>query len=446
METRDSKTNKKTGQPLTVIIPTFNEEKNIEAAIKNVRFADEIIVIDSESTDQTVAIAKEYNVRVLNRKFDNFSNQKNFAIDKAQYDRIFLLDADERLTDALIQEVQSTLSQVDMQDAYWIKRRNFIGKKEVKYSGWQHDKVIRLFDRRKARYDGRLVHEEIQCEGSIGTLKEPLLHYTYENALDFKQRMYLYAKLKAKELYKAGKKPDAFKYLLKGGFRFIRHYFLKLGFLDGSAGLLVARKSAEMMWRRHLALKNIYQKQSQSFLETLSVLESGKNMLYPTDTVWGLGCDATNAKAVAEIYKIKKRTESKSLVILVDSFEMLADFVEAIPASVRTYLAQSDKPTSVIYSKAKNLADNVIAEDGSVAIRIVQHPEIADLIKSFGKPIVSTSANISGEPTPKNFEDISKAIKTSVDYILHLPSDRGGQTSSRIVKLTDTGEFEIIRA
>ncbi len=446
MKTKDTKSKNTVREPLTVIIPTYNEEKNIEAALKNVHFADEVLVIDSESTDQTVAIAKKYKARVLSRKFDNFSKQKNFAIDKAQYDKIFLLDADERLTDALIQELQFTLSQEDMQDAYWIKRRNFIGQKEVKYSGWQHDKVIRLFDRRKARYDGRLVHEEIQCDGSIGMLKEPLLHYTYENAHDFSQRMHLYAKLRAKELYKVGKKPDAFKYLLKGGFRFIRHYFIKFGFLDGSAGLLIARKSAEMMWQRHLALKNIYQKQTQNLSEALLILNSGKSLLYPTDTVWGIGCDATDEKAVAGIYKLKNRTESKSLVILVDSFEMLADYVEAIPESVRPYLAQSEKPTSVIYSKAKNLASNVIAEDGSIAIRIVQHPVIAELITSFGKPIVSTSANISGAPTPKNFEDISTQLKTSVDYILHLPTDRGKQTSSRIVKLTDTGEFEIIRA
>lgn len=446
METRDIKTNKTVRQPLTMIIPTFNEEKNIEAALKNVHFADEILVIDSESTDQTVAIATKYKARVLSRKFDNFSNQKNFAIDKAQYDRIFLLDADERLTETLIQEVESTLSQADMLDAYWIRRRNFIGNKEVKYSGWQNDKVIRLFNRRKARYDGRLVHEEISCEGSIGTLKQPLLHYTYENARDFSNRMHLYAKLRAKELYEAGKKPDAFKYLLKAGFRFIRHYFLKLGFLDGAVGFLIARKSVQMMWERHLALKKLYISHFQHLRDSLSVLKAGKILLYPTDTVWGLGCDATDERAVANIYKIKKREERKSLVILVDSFEMLAHYVEAIPENVRSYLAHSDKPTSVIYSKAQNLASNVMAEDGSVAIRIVQHPVIADLIKSFGKPIVSTSANISGEETPKDYDRIAEEIKKSVDYILHLPTNQQNQISSRIIRISASGEIEIIRA
>ena len=156
---------------LSAIIPTFNEEINIEAAIQSVSFADEIIVIDSLSTDNTISIAKKHGVRILQREFDNFSNQKNYAISKATHKWVVLLDADERIGQTLREEMISVLAEEPQASAYYVYRRNYLLGREIKYSGWQNDKVIRLIERDKCKYNGKLVHEGIVTEGKIAFLK-----------------------------------------------------------------------------------------------------------------------------------------------------------------------------------------------------------------------------------------------------------------------------------
>jgi len=178
---------------------------------------------------------------------------------------------------------------------------------------------------------------------------------------------------------------------------------------------------------------------------SLDILFIGQTLLYPTDTVWGIGCDATNEVAVSKIFKIKKRNESKSLVILVDNFEMLEQYIEEIPEGVKTYLSESKSPTTVIYNNPKNLARNVIAKDHTVAIRIVQDEFCQKIIQQFGSPIVSTSANISGEPTPKSFSDISESILDSVDYIVDLHKKQITTKVSSIIKILNDGSIEVIR-
>ncbi|MFY0629390.1 MAG: threonylcarbamoyl-AMP synthase [Flavobacteriaceae bacterium] len=178
---------------------------------------------------------------------------------------------------------------------------------------------------------------------------------------------------------------------------------------------------------------------------TILNLNGGKTILYPTDTVWGLGCDATNNDAVAKIYDLKNREESKSLVVLVDSIEMLKDHVGIIPEKAIEILQKSDKPTTIIYNQAKNLAKNTIAIDGSIAIRIPKHQFCLELIQKFGKPIVSTSANVSGEVTPKSFSEISQAILDGVDYIVNLDRDKITDKSSTILKINND-DIEVIRA
>lgn len=174
-------------------------------------------------------------------------------------------------------------------------------------------------------------------------------------------------------------------------------------------------------------------------------LEGGKTILYPTDTVWGLGCDATNNEAVAKIYDLKNREESKSLVVLVDSIAMLKNHVGVIPEKAIEILQKSDKPTTIIYNQAKNLANNTIAIDGSIAIRIPKHQFCLELIQKYGKPIVSTSANVSGEVTPKSFSEISQPILDGVDYIVNLDRDRITDKSSTILKINND-DIEVIRA
>jgi len=173
-------------------------------------------------------------------------------------------------------------------------------------------------------------------------------------------------------------------------------------------------------------------------------LQENETILYPTDTVWGIGCDATKQKAVSKIYKIKNRSESKSLVILVSSMYMLQKYV-SVTLSLKKLINASKQPTTIIYQNPKGLASNVIASDNTVAIRIVQDEFCRKLIKRFGKPIVSTSANISNSSTPKSFQEIEPVILESVDYVVNLHQNRINKKSSRIIKLEVDGSIKIIR-
>jgi L-threonylcarbamoyladenylate synthase len=175
------------------------------------------------------------------------------------------------------------------------------------------------------------------------------------------------------------------------------------------------------------------------------VLQLGKLILYPTDTVWGIGCDATNNIAVSQVFKIKKRDESKSLVILVDSMEMLRQYVVDIPLQTIALLKHSITPTTIIYNNPIGLASNVIAQDNTVAIRIVHDDFCQDLIKQFGKPIISTSANISDKPTPLFFKEIDTSILEAVDYVVNLRRNEITNSPSKIIKLTSNGELVVIR-
>src|SRR5512133_204849 len=178
----------------------------------------------------------------------------------------------------------------------------------------------------------------------------------------------------------------------------------------------------------------------------LEILKNGGTILYPTDTIWGIGCDATNNTAVEKIYRMKKRMESKSLIILVDDEERLKQYTGAIPDIAWDLIRSVGTPLTIIYPTARNLAKSVIAEDGSIAIRIVKHEFCVQLIRRLDRPIVSTSANISGQTPPLMFKQISADIKKEVDYVVTLYQDVLREVKpSTIIRLRETGEFEIIR-
>ena len=179
--------------------------------------------------------------------------------------------------------------------------------------------------------------------------------------------------------------------------------------------------------------------------EIIEKLNNSKTILYPTDTVWGLGCDATDEKAIEKIYQLKRRSESKSLIILVSSIEMLKEYVEGIPEKAIDIIKESTKPTTIIYNNPKNIAKNAIASDNTIAIRIPKDNFCIKLIKEFGKPIISTSANISGEPTPKLFSEISAEILNNVDYIVDLHTEKVNKKSSTILKI-DKNAIIVLRA
>lgn len=178
---------------------------------------------------------------------------------------------------------------------------------------------------------------------------------------------------------------------------------------------------------------------------SLKVLKEGKTLLYPTDTVWGIGCDATSYEAVNAIYSIKQRSESKSLIILVDGLEMLQKYVENIPLHVIEVLENAKQPTTIIYNNPIGLASNVVADDHTIAIRIVDTDYCKALIREFGKPVVSTSANISGNATPKCFDEINEQVLDSVDYIVNLQRDEINTKSSTILKINTNGEISVLR-
>ena len=178
----------------------------------------------------------------------------------------------------------------------------------------------------------------------------------------------------------------------------------------------------------------------------VEAMRKGGVILYPTDTVWGIGCDATNAEAVARVYEIKKRADSKALICLVDSDARLQRYVKKVPNVAWELLDCADKPTTVILDGAVNLAPNLIAEDGSIALRITQEAFSKELCYRFQKAIVSTSANISGEPTAQNYCDISQEIIDAVDYVCWTRrQEHKPHKPSSIIKLGLGGEVEIIR-
>jgi L-threonylcarbamoyladenylate synthase len=175
-------------------------------------------------------------------------------------------------------------------------------------------------------------------------------------------------------------------------------------------------------------------------------LEKGRIILYPTDTIWGIGCDATLSKPVDRIYKLKQRFERKSMIVLLDDAEKLAKYVKIVPPIAYDLIERYLEPLTIIYPDAINVAKNVLAEDGTLAIRIVRDPFCREMIHRLGRPIVSTSANVSGQPAPLLFPNITKEIVTGVDYVVNIHREEIIRTKpSTIIRILRNGEFEVIR-
>ncbi|MCL6265274.1 L-threonylcarbamoyladenylate synthase [Flagellimonas myxillae] len=175
------------------------------------------------------------------------------------------------------------------------------------------------------------------------------------------------------------------------------------------------------------------------------ILKSGGLILYPTDTVWGIGCDATNPKAVKKVYALKQREDSKALICLVAHQAMLERHVKEVPDAAYDIMDLATKPTTIIFDHPVGIAHNLIASDDSIAFRVASDKFCQYLLNKFGKPIVSTSANISGFPTPKSFKDISPEILKGVDYVVNLPDENKDPSPSSIIKLSNDGLVKVIR-
>lgn len=241
---------------ITAIIPTFNEESNIQRALDSVSFADEIIVIDSFSTDKTVGIVKGSKAILFQRTFDNFSNQKNFAIEKSSNEWVFLLDADETISETLKAEIFQTVNSKTNFNAFYIYRIFFFKNKKLNFSGWRRDKVIRLFRKDSCTYVGK-VHEKISTNGKVGFLKERINHYSYRNYNQYKNKLKNYAKLQAQELLEKGMFVTPYHLFLKPFVRFFIQFIIQFGFLDGYKGFVISWVHAFGVWRRYVEVLNL---------------------------------------------------------------------------------------------------------------------------------------------------------------------------------------------
>lgn len=183
----------------------------------------------------------------------------------------------------------------------------------------------------------------------------------------------------------------------------------------------------------------------KDFLKALDTIKDGGVILYPTETIWGIGCDATNGEAVRRIFEIKRRADGKAMISLVDSVEMLEKWVENVPDVARELIAESKGPVSIIFDRPNGIAEELKADDGSAAFRICNLKFAASLARELGRPLVSTSANVSGQTTACSFNEISSEIKDSVDYIVKFGRDIQGCSPSSIVKITDDGTVVKLR-
>ncbi len=235
---------------ISVVFITLNEEENLPRVLEKLRWCEEVVVVDSGSTDRTLEIAHRFGAHVVHRDFDGFASQKNFADQQASNDWILSLDADEVPSDDLSASLRRIKAGGVDHDAYRCPRKAYYLGKWIHHSGWYPDKKVRLYDRRKARWEG-LVHESVQVNGTIGELDGDLLHYTCPSLSDHIRTTDRYTTLAAQQYRAEGRQPRIGNLLLSPPWAFVRSYFLKLGFLDGVEGLIIASMAAFYVFAKY---------------------------------------------------------------------------------------------------------------------------------------------------------------------------------------------------
>lgn len=245
--------------PITGIVITHNEEKQIKPCLDSLSWCTEIIVVDSFSTDSTPEIIKSYpDILFFQRAFTNHADQKNWAIAKANSNWIFILDADEVATEPLIHEVKEVITSNQTSDAYWIGRRNFLMGRELK-NVWKNDAVIRLFQKKTCKYSDVQVHEEIETTGNVSRLKNKIIHDTYKGIDQQLSKAHQYTTKGALDRVNRVKNIGLYHLLVKPGFTFFKHYFIKRGCLDGIPGLFVSAQAAWNAFERSVKIWRYHQ-------------------------------------------------------------------------------------------------------------------------------------------------------------------------------------------
>jgi glycosyltransferase involved in cell wall biosynthesis len=247
------------GVGLSALLITYNEESNIKSAIENLAFANEIIIVDSYSTDASVKIASSFkNVKIIQNVFKNYADQRNFAIGLATYPWILFIDADERISPALEEEIKSVVKNDHSVNAYELYRIFLFKKQPLRFSGWQTDKIFRLFRKENSYYDPKkIVHEKLIVDGKTGVLKNKLSHYSYTDYWSYKHKMKQYGKMKAYEELNKGTKPNIFHFYIRPAYQFLYQYIIRLGILDGKKGMIICYLNAYSVYERFQELKKL---------------------------------------------------------------------------------------------------------------------------------------------------------------------------------------------
>jgi len=234
--------------PLTVLVTTWNEAENLPGCLESVRWADDLLVVDSGSSDATVEIARRFGARVVTHPYESAARQKNWALPLAGRAWVLILDADERVTPELASEIRAVVARDGPLDGYFVRRRSSFLGREICHCGWDRDRVLRLFRAGRASYDDRLVHETLQLDGRAACLGAPLLHHTYRSFSEYLDKLERYTARGAADLRAAGRRASVWALVTRPPARFLRMYVLQRGWLDGVHGLLLFTLSATSVW------------------------------------------------------------------------------------------------------------------------------------------------------------------------------------------------------
>jgi len=238
-------------EPLSALVTTKNEERTLRACLESIRWAEEVVVVDSGSVDGTLTIARSIADRVLEHEYESPAAQKNWALPQLAHAWTLILDADERVTPALRQEIEAVLADPSRRDGYWIRRENSFYGRPIRSAGWQRDKVLRLFDRRKGSYRPVLVHEEVDLRGPAGHLEAKLPHEPYRDLDQYFEKWSRYSRWSAEELKRRGVRASWLRLLVRPWLRFLRMYVLEGGFREGRRGIVLCWLAAFSVFTKY---------------------------------------------------------------------------------------------------------------------------------------------------------------------------------------------------
>jgi len=252
------------GRPLSAVVISFNEEARIAGCLESLSFADEILVVDSGSTDGTVETASRHADRVVHLPWRGFGPQKQAAVEMAAHDVVLVVDCDERVTPELAGEIASVLSGDRMCAGYSVPRRTFLGDKEIRHGGWYPDRTVRLFDRRRARFTDSPVHERVVVDGEVAALRGHLLHYSFPSVSDLFRKMERYTDLSARLMFEKGRRCRLLDLTVRPAMAFAKSYLLRAGFLDGVEGFVIGAAAAMHVFEKYAKLRDLERAQRRA--------------------------------------------------------------------------------------------------------------------------------------------------------------------------------------